>query len=97
MLDGTILVYDDKTLDKLWEVNVGAGFVAPPILCGERPAVHRHRLRHRPGRQGEDRAVAGTEVAGQRDDAVRVWVVSTGRRPDTGRFAARIREGRRSL
>jgi alcohol dehydrogenase (cytochrome c) len=31
MLDGTILVYDDRTLDKLWEVNVGAGFVAPPM------------------------------------------------------------------
>jgi alcohol dehydrogenase (cytochrome c) len=31
MLDGTILVYDDHTLDKLWELNVGTGFVAPPM------------------------------------------------------------------
>ena len=31
MLDGTILVYDDRTLEKLWEMNVGTGFVAPPM------------------------------------------------------------------
>ena len=31
MLDGTILVYDDQKLEKLWEMNVGTGFVAPPM------------------------------------------------------------------
>ena len=31
MLDGTIMAYDDQTLDKLWEINVGTGFVAPPM------------------------------------------------------------------
>src|SRR5262249_28868569 len=31
MLDGTILAFDDQTLDTLWEVNVGTGFVAPPM------------------------------------------------------------------
>ena len=31
MLDGTILVFDDQTLDVLWRINVGTGFVAPPM------------------------------------------------------------------
>ena len=31
LLDGTILAYDDETLEELWRVNVGTGFVAPPI------------------------------------------------------------------
>src|SRR5438552_12949026 len=31
MLDGTIIAYDDQTLDELWKVNVGTGFVAPPM------------------------------------------------------------------
>jgi alcohol dehydrogenase (cytochrome c) len=31
MLDGTIIAYDDATLDELWKVNVGTGFVAPPM------------------------------------------------------------------
>jgi alcohol dehydrogenase (cytochrome c) len=31
MLDGTVLAYDDLTLEKLWAVNVGTGFVAPPM------------------------------------------------------------------
>ena len=30
-LDGTILALDDQTLDELWRVNVGTGFVAPPM------------------------------------------------------------------
>jgi alcohol dehydrogenase (cytochrome c) len=31
MLDGTIVAYDDQTLDELWKINVGTGFVAPPM------------------------------------------------------------------
>jgi alcohol dehydrogenase (cytochrome c) len=31
LLDGTILAYDDDTLEELWRVNVGTGFVAPPM------------------------------------------------------------------
>jgi alcohol dehydrogenase (cytochrome c) len=31
LLDGTILALDDRTLDELWRINVGTGFVAPPI------------------------------------------------------------------
>jgi alcohol dehydrogenase (cytochrome c) len=30
-LDGSILAFDDETLEELWRINVGAGFVAPPI------------------------------------------------------------------
>ena len=31
LLDGTIIAFDDQTLDELWEINVGTGFVAPPM------------------------------------------------------------------
>jgi len=31
LLDGTIVAYDDETLEELWKVNVGTGFVAPPM------------------------------------------------------------------
>ena len=31
LLDGTIIAYDDQTLDELWKINVGSGFVAPPM------------------------------------------------------------------
>jgi alcohol dehydrogenase (cytochrome c) len=31
MIDGTILAYDDQTLEELWRINVGSGFNAPPI------------------------------------------------------------------
>ena len=30
-LDGTISAFDDETLDELWSINVGTGFVAPPM------------------------------------------------------------------
>ncbi|HLH94663.1 MAG TPA: PQQ-binding-like beta-propeller repeat protein [Xanthobacteraceae bacterium] len=30
-LDGTIMALDDSTLEELWRINVGTGFVAPPI------------------------------------------------------------------
>ena len=76
MLDGTIVAFDDQTLDELWKINVGTGFVAPPMTYSVgRQAIHRHRLRHRPGRQGQDRALAGAQVPDQRDDAVRVRAV----------------------
>jgi alcohol dehydrogenase (cytochrome c) len=31
LLDGTIIAYDDQTLDELWKINVGVGFDAPPM------------------------------------------------------------------
>ena len=31
LLDGTILALDDRTLEELWRINVGTGFVAPPM------------------------------------------------------------------
>jgi alcohol dehydrogenase (cytochrome c) len=29
--DGTLVAYDDTTLDPLWKINVGVGFNAPPM------------------------------------------------------------------
>jgi alcohol dehydrogenase (cytochrome c) len=29
--DGTFAAYDDTTLDQLWKINVGSGFMAPPM------------------------------------------------------------------
>jgi glucose dehydrogenase len=29
LIDGTVLAYDDQTLDELWRINVGSGFNAP--------------------------------------------------------------------
>jgi alcohol dehydrogenase (cytochrome c) len=29
--DGTFAAYDDATLDQLWKINVGTGFMAPPM------------------------------------------------------------------
>jgi alcohol dehydrogenase (cytochrome c) len=29
--DGSLVAYDDTTLDELWKVNVGSGFNAPPM------------------------------------------------------------------
>jgi alcohol dehydrogenase (cytochrome c) len=31
LLDGTILAFDDATLEELWRINVGTGFNAPPM------------------------------------------------------------------
>jgi alcohol dehydrogenase (cytochrome c) len=31
LTDGTLLAYDDTTLDPLWKINVGTGFNAPPM------------------------------------------------------------------
>jgi alcohol dehydrogenase (cytochrome c) len=31
LLDGTILAFDDETLEELWRINVGTGFDAPPM------------------------------------------------------------------
>jgi alcohol dehydrogenase (cytochrome c) len=31
LIDGTVLAYDDQTLEELWRVNVGSGFNAPPM------------------------------------------------------------------
>ena len=29
--DGTFAAYDDATLEQLWKINVGVGFMAPPM------------------------------------------------------------------
>jgi alcohol dehydrogenase (cytochrome c) len=55
--DGTLVAYDDTTLEQLWKINLGVGFAAPPmtfevggkqyvaILAGlSRIALNRHRL-----------------------------------------------------
>jgi alcohol dehydrogenase (cytochrome c) len=31
LLDGTVAAFDDTTLEKLWAINVGSGFSAPPM------------------------------------------------------------------
>ena len=31
LIDGTIVAFDDRTLDELWRINVGSGFNAPPM------------------------------------------------------------------
>ena len=31
LLDGTIVAFDDQTLEELWTINVGTGFNAPPM------------------------------------------------------------------
>ena len=62
LLDGTIVAYDDQTLEELWKINVGIGLRrAAHDLRGGRQAIHRHRLRHRRGRPGQARALAGDE------------------------------------
>jgi alcohol dehydrogenase (cytochrome c) len=57
--DGTLAAYDDTTLEKLWKINVGTGFNAPPmtfavngkqyiaILSGLSP-ITRRKLGHTP-------------------------------------------------
>ena len=31
LIDGSIMAFDDQTLDVLWQVNVGSGINAPPM------------------------------------------------------------------
>jgi alcohol dehydrogenase (cytochrome c) len=31
LTDGTIVAFDDQTLEELWRINVGTGFNAPPM------------------------------------------------------------------
>ena len=31
LFDGTVMAYDDTTLEELWKINVGSGFTAPPM------------------------------------------------------------------
>ena len=79
--DGTLIAFDDTTMQPLWKFNVGVGFNAPPmtfevggkqyvaILAGlSRIALRQARLH------------AGAEGAGQQPDAVRVRAVRVVRR-----------------
>jgi alcohol dehydrogenase (cytochrome c) len=29
--DGSLMAYDDSTMEELWKINVGTGFQAPPM------------------------------------------------------------------
>ena len=31
LIDGSIIAFDDRTLDVLWQINVGSGINAPPM------------------------------------------------------------------
>jgi alcohol dehydrogenase (cytochrome c) len=31
LIDGSIIAFDDQTLDVLWQINVGSGINAPPM------------------------------------------------------------------
>jgi alcohol dehydrogenase (cytochrome c) len=31
LLDGSVIAFDDETLDVLWRINLGSGFNAPPM------------------------------------------------------------------
>ncbi|MDB5529576.1 MAG: quinoprotein ethanol dehydrogenase [Devosia sp.] len=31
LMDGTLIAFDDETLDEVWKINVGVGFTAPPM------------------------------------------------------------------
>ena len=31
LVDGTVIAFDDQTLEELWRINVGTGFNAPPM------------------------------------------------------------------
>ena len=77
MLDGTIAAYDDKTLDELWKINVGVGFVAPPMtymVNGKQYIAIASGIGPVGARQA--RALAGDEDAVERDHAVRVRAVT---------------------
>ena len=85
LIDGTVLAYDDQTLDELWRINVGSGFNAPPItyavngkqyiaiasgLCCAGPGAAPAAQHPRP-----HPAHAGTAQPGQRHGGVGVRVV----------------------
>jgi alcohol dehydrogenase (cytochrome c) len=68
LLDGTVAVFDDTSLEQLWKLNVGSGFSAPPmtfevngkqyvaIVSGPSPAA-RARLANTPELREQRQAV----------------------------------------
>ncbi len=81
LIDGTVLAYDDQTLEELWRINVGSGFNAPPMtyavngkqyiaiasgLCCAGPGAA-------PPRNTRGRIPATPELRGQGNATV-VWV-----------------------
>jgi alcohol dehydrogenase (cytochrome c) len=81
LIDGTVLAYDDQTLEELWRINVGSGFNAPPMtyavngkqyiaiasgLCCAGPGAA-------PPRNTRGRISATPELRGQGNATV-VWV-----------------------
>jgi alcohol dehydrogenase (cytochrome c) len=75
MIDGTVLVYDDQSLDELWRINVGSGFNAAPITYA---VDGRQYYRDRVGpmlRRGNSRGrVARTPELRLQGNATMVWV-----------------------
>ena len=76
LLDGTMLAYDDQTLEELWRINVGSGFNAPPMtytVDGKQYIAIASGIGV-VGR-GQARALARDEEIVERDRAVRVRAV----------------------
>jgi len=75
MLDGTIIAYDDATLDELWRSRWHRLRRAANDLCGQWQAVHRHRLGINPVGRAKLAPLAGNADRSQRHHAVRVRAV----------------------
>jgi alcohol dehydrogenase (cytochrome c) len=69
LLDGTIAVYDDTTLEELWKINVGSGFTAPPMTfeVGGKQYV---AIASGPSRSGKSRLENAPELKDQRHATV---------------------------
>jgi len=77
MLDGTILAYDDQTLDKLWRSTSATGFRGAAMtyaVNGKQYIAIASGIG--PVGKAKDRALAGAQVPGQRDHVVRVRTVT---------------------
>ncbi len=69
LLDGTVVAYDDTTLEELWKVNVGSGFTAPPMTfeVGGKQYV---AIASGPSRSGKSRLGNTPELKEQRHATV---------------------------
>ncbi len=76
-IDGTVVAYDDTSLDTLWKLNVGTGFNAPPMTfeAGGKQYV---AILSGLSRQSKGRLRADPRIArdAQPDHAVRVRAVN---------------------
>jgi len=81
LIDGTVLAYDDQTLDELWRINVGSGFNAPPMTYAvdgkQYIAIASGLCCAGPGAAGPRNTrsrVAGTPELRMKGNATVVWV-----------------------